>query len=94
MKNKKILAVLLAVVLLFTQFAMLGTISAAESDNTVTALSGRNDFALGVNIHSYYGYDAYKNTAQVISDAGALGSDIIRTNILRGYSRNEAFNGV
>ena len=78
MKAKKLLALLLAVALVVTQFAMLGSVFAET-----TALTGRETyFAKGVNIHSYAGYAAYTDTAKFISDAAALGSDIIRTNIV------------
>lgn len=73
MKNKKSLALLLAVVLLLTQFSMLG-VSAAG-----TALAGRTDFEMGVAIHRPNGYDAYTQPYNAVLDAAALGSSLIRT---------------
>ena len=73
MKNKKLLALLLAVVLLLTQFSMLGVNAAT------TALTGRTDFLMGVAIHRPNGYETYKEPYKAILDAKALGSSLIRT---------------
>lgn len=75
MKNKKLLALLLAVVLLLTQFSMLG-VSAA---NTYTALTGKDNFLMGVNIHPVGNSAAYNEKQySAIFDAKNLGSNIIR----------------
>ena len=72
MKNKKILALLMAVVLLLTQFAMLGTVSAA------TALTGRTDFGFGISAHRSNGYAAYTEPYEVVLDTAALGANLVR----------------
>ena len=74
MKNRKIVAVLIAVILLLTQFSTLVTVA-----GTPAALSGRSDFVLGVAIHPSAGFEAYKYQYNAILDAKALGSKLIRT---------------
>ena len=75
MKKNKLLAIILCVAMIATQFAMLG-VSAAG-----TALTGRDDFLKGINVHPSLGYHApYTDTYRIISDAKALGANIIRTN--------------
>ena len=74
MNNKNLWALLLPVVLLATQFAMLGTVSA-----TTTALSGRNDFAYGVSVHPSRGYEEYTKPYDTVLEAEALGATLIRT---------------
>ena len=67
MKNKKLLAIALCVVVIITQFAMLGV--SAES----------KDFLKGVNIHPSANYGGqYLSTYTAIKEAEALGSNIIR----------------
>ena len=48
-------------------------------------LSGRNDFALGVNIHPSHMYAAYANSYNTILDAKATGAKFVRT----GYDSDE-----
>ena len=74
MKKRKILALVLTLALLVTQFSFLGVVSA----ETVDALSGRKDFELGVAIHKPT-QDAYNNQYKALLDAEALGSTLIRT---------------
>ena len=72
MKAKKLLALLLAVVFVVTQFAMLGSVSAA------TALDKRDDFAYGISAHRSSGYAAYTKPYDVILDTKALGANYVR----------------
>ncbi|MBO4468548.1 MAG: hypothetical protein J5766_04545, partial [Clostridia bacterium] len=75
MKNKKILALVLAVALMVTQFAMLSSVNVSA----VAALSGRSDFITGVSVHPTPGYDTYKRPYNVVLDAASLGSKVVRT---------------
>ncbi|MBR6509034.1 MAG: hypothetical protein IKT38_00315 [Clostridia bacterium] len=72
MTKKKILALVLTLALLVTQFAMLGVSAEAA------ALSGRNDFVKGVAMHRPEGYEAYQEPYKAILEAKALGSSLIR----------------
>ena len=77
MKKNKLLAILLCVAMIFTQFSMLGIVSAET-----TALTRRSDFIKGVNIHpSSIASGAYINTYDTILEAQALGANFIRTKI-------------
>ena len=73
MKNKKLFALILAVVLLVTQFATVGTVYA------VSALSGRSDFEYGINIHQSHGYAEYTKPYDAVLESEALGATLIRT---------------
>lgn len=75
MKKSKLLAIILCVAMIVTQFSMLG-VSAAD---IYEALSGRDDFLMGVNIHPVGNSAAYNEKQySAIFDAKNLGSNIIR----------------
>ncbi|MBR6509023.1 MAG: hypothetical protein IKT38_00260 [Clostridia bacterium] len=79
MTKKKLLAVVLCAVILATQFAMLGGVLGVSAAANYTALSGRNDFLMGVNIHPVGNSAAYNEKQYAaIFDAKNLGSNIIR----------------
>lgn len=81
MKTNKLLAIVLCVAMIVTQFAMLG-VSAETTDTTVTyeALTGREEFLMGVNIHHFVNTPSYTETYSALCDAENLGSNIIRIN--------------
>lgn len=75
MKNKKILALVLTMALLVTQFSMLNIVSA-----DVAALSGRaTTFEKGVCIHPSRGHAEYTTQYDTVLEAKALGAKLIRT---------------
>ena len=73
--KKKFLAIILAIVLIATQGSMLFS---ASAETTYTALTGRDDFVLGVTIRGNNGYAEYKDSYSAIIDAKSLGSSIVR----------------
>ena len=73
MNRRRLLVLVVALALLFTQFSMLTTVSA------VSALSGRSTFAKGVCIHTVRGFEEYHKQYDAILDAEALGANLIRT---------------
>ncbi|MBR6509061.1 MAG: hypothetical protein IKT38_00450 [Clostridia bacterium] len=73
--KKSLLAIVLAIVLIATQFSMLLTVSA---ETTYTALTGRDDFVFGVNVRGNNAWKIYQNSYSTITDAKSLGSNIIR----------------
>ncbi len=73
MNKRRLLVLVVALALLFTQFSMLTTVSA------VSALSGRSTFAKGVCIHTARGFEEYHKQYDAILDAEALGANLIRT---------------
>ena len=76
MKTKRLLAYLLAIVLIVAQFTCMVNIT-AFADGMPTALS--SSFLHGVNLH-HSGYGGYEYTYSAIFEAKALGSNIIRIN--------------
>lgn len=86
MKNRKLLAVIMAIVLLATQFSMLSVLTVGAETTGYTALTGRDDFTFGVNIHPSISYEAYDETYSTILDVVSLGSDAFRIN---GNPENE-----
>ncbi len=75
MKNKKILSLILAIVLVVTQFSLLCISTSAA---TYSALTGRDNFVKGVNIHNPINSVAYKDSYQALLDAKSLGVNMVR----------------
>ncbi len=73
LKNKKLLALLLTVVMMFTQFAMLGTVSAEET---------APDFKVGVAAHPW-SPEYSSNLEDFVYYAAEMGSNIIRIDFAR-----------
>ena len=84
MKKGKLLSLVLALSMIMTQLALPGWVSAA-SENLPAALTGRENFLKGVNIHNNDQAE-YANTYSALRDAKDLGSNIVRFNCDPGPS--------
>lgn len=78
MKSKKILAVILSIALVVTQFSLLGVLTVGAETIKYTALTGREDFTFGVNLHSSTNYTAYSELYTAAVDAASLGAKAFR----------------